>query len=296
MGWCTTSDLDEFLKAADAHLRARPVDNTLLLSAAEDFRADGCVASDPLFGWLEQGGGIRGAFVHVPPRPVLVGGLAPEASAVLADTLARLPRKVCGVDATAPAAEAFATTWRQRTGEAARVHRQTRVYRLTGPVPDLPSPPGNFRVATREDGDVVAAWLAAFDREVGVDLSGMSDAGVEDLLVRDRVRLWVTPDDVPVAMAIVTSPVAGAVRLSLVYTPPPLRHHGYGAATLVEASRAARQDGAAEVLLITDVSSPLTGGVRKRLGCVPCGDRLLLSFDPAVPAPRSPTLQSNGRQ
>ena len=129
MGWCTTTNLEEFLAAAGTHLGARPADNILLLAAAEELRAS---ASDALFGWLEQGSTgqgsagqgstVRGAFVHVPPKPVLLGGLAPEAAAVLANTLARLPRQVSGVDAATGAADAFAKAWTQRTGSAARVH------------------------------------------------------------------------------------------------------------------------------------------------------------------------------
>jgi len=284
MGWCTTPNLEEFLDAADAHMRARPADNTLLLAAIENLRTVGHGLPDPLFGWLEQGGGIRGAFVHVPPKPVLVGGLAPEAAAVLADVLTRLPRQVCGVDAPAPAADAFATTWRQRTGQAARVHRHTRVYRLSGLVPDLPGPPGTFRLATLGDHDVVAEWLGGFAREVG-DLSGTPDATVDDLLVSRSVRLWETTDNGPVAMAVVTGPVAGTARVGLVYTPPRLRHHGYASAALVEASRAARATGAAEVLLITDVSSPLSANLRQRLGCESVGDRLVLSFNAAPSGP-----------
>lgn len=286
MGWCTTSNLEEFLEAAETHMRARPADNTLLLTAVENLRAAASFAADALFGWLEQGGGVRGAFVHVPPRPVLVGGLAPEAAAVLADILARLPRNVSGIDAPAAAANAFATTWRQRTGQGTRVHQHTRVYRLTGLALDLPGPTGHFRTATPDDRDVVADWLGAFAREVG-DLSGTPDATVDDLLVSKSVQLWETPDRDPVAMTVVTAPVAGAVRISLVYTPPWVRHHGYASAALVAASRAAMEAGASEVLLITDVSSPLSGSLRQRLGSESAGDRLVLSFggSPSGPMP-----------
>src|ERR1700678_344241 len=121
MGWCTTRNLTEFRSAADAFLRSRPAENTLLLSAASELSAGGelgdgvSVPSDALFGWLEQADGIRGAFVHLPPDPVLVGSLAPEAAAALADALARLQRRLGGIDASVRAAEAFAATWKQRT-------------------------------------------------------------------------------------------------------------------------------------------------------------------------------------
>ena len=34
MGWCTTSDLDQFAAAAEGYLRFRAAENTMLLSAA----------------------------------------------------------------------------------------------------------------------------------------------------------------------------------------------------------------------------------------------------------------------
>jgi hypothetical protein len=281
MGWCTTSNLEDFLAAAGAHLRARPADNILLLAAAEELRA---VARDAFFGWLEQGSAVRGAFVQVPPKPVLLGGLAPEAAAVLASTLARLPRQVCGVDATAGAADAFAKAWTQRTGSAARVHHHTRVYRLTGPITDHPGPAGDARIAVRDDRGLVAAWLGEFSREVG-DLSGTPDATADELVASSGVTLWVTADG-PVAMATVTGQVAGVVRLSIVYTPPASRHHGYGSAALAAASNAALRGGAADVLMITDVSRPLTSSLRELLGCEPAGDRLVLSFEAGDPSRR----------
>jgi GNAT superfamily N-acetyltransferase len=265
--------MEEFQAAAGAYLRARPADNVLVLSAAEDLRA---ASRDALFGWLEQGSGVRGAFVHLTPRPVLLGGLAPEAAAVLASTLARLPRQVCGVDASVLAADAFANAWTQRTGCAARVYKHTRVYRLPGPIPDYPGPAGWPRIAADGDRDLVASWLGEFSHEVG-DLSGTPDATADHLVAGAGVTLWETADG-PVAMATVTGQVAGVVQLSIVYTPQESRHHGYGSAVMAAASRAALSGGAAEVLMITDVSRPLNSALQQRLGCEPAGARLVLSF------------------
>jgi GNAT superfamily N-acetyltransferase len=287
MGWCTTSNLEEFLTAADAHLKSRPLENALLLTVAEDLRAASANAGGSVFGWLEQGDAVRGAFIHTPSRPLLTGVLAPEAAAVLADSLSRQPRQVAAIDAASPAADAFAMTWTLRTGQLAQVHRHTRVYRLTNAAPGgpgMPGPPGALRVADSDDRAVVAKWLTEFGNEVG-DLSGTPDAAAGDLVRRGCVRLWESGVEGPVGMAVVTRPVAGASRVSLVYTPPGLRHHGYASAILAAASEAARQEGATEVVLITDVSSPLVGILSHRLGCEPVADRLVLSFAPArVPA------------
>jgi hypothetical protein len=151
MGWCTTSDLDQFTAAAEGYLRSRAAENTMLLSAALAVRsgwhaqvagqpsgpgpaADGPGgASGMLYGWWEppDGSGTRGAFVHDPAAPLLIAGRAPEMAAALAGTLSKLGRHVSGVDAPVEAADAFAAAWSQRERSSIRVHRHCRVYRLT---------------------------------------------------------------------------------------------------------------------------------------------------------------------
>ena len=157
MGWCTTSDLDQFAAAAEGYLRARAAENTLLLSVALAVRtgrpspvagrrpaAPAAPATMPgamaggndgglLYGWWEppDGSGARGAFIHDPTAPLLIAGRAPEMAAALAGTLSKLGRHVSGVDAPVEAADAFAAAWSQRPRSSIRVHRHCRVYRLT---------------------------------------------------------------------------------------------------------------------------------------------------------------------
>src|SRR5215469_9400666 len=173
MGWCTTHDLDRFLTEAGGYLSSRAAENMLLLAAAQaagtqdarpasvntrqpDDREAGATGPGPLFGWWEppDGGGTRGAFLHDPAEPLLIAGRAPETAASLAAALARAGRSVCGVDASAEAADAFAAAWSQRAGVATRVHRHTLVYRLAGvlPAPEalraprpVPGPTGRLR-------------------------------------------------------------------------------------------------------------------------------------------------------
>jgi len=285
MGWCTTSNLNDFLAAAGDYLRARSAENTLLLTAAESLRAAGQQPQGTLFGWWEpRAGGVRGAFLHAPPGPVVLAGRAPEAAAALAGTLTRRP--VRGVDASADVADAFAAAWRQRTGLSVRVHQHSRMYRLTGSAPEYPGPPGRARAATAADRELLVAWLRAFGRE-SRELVGTPETAADDLLGHSGAAFWQN-DDWPVSMATVTRPVAGTVRVAIVYTPPGLRHHGYAAAVTIAVSRAALAAGAREVLLITNLRSP--AGNALRMGYQPIGERVVLSFGPPTgPQPRYQT-------
>jgi GNAT superfamily N-acetyltransferase len=287
MGWVTTDKLDDFLRAADEHLLARPAENTVLLTAAETLRARGPSAfgqQAPLFGWWElPGGTVKGAFLHMPPDPVVLTRLPPEAAAALATTLARGGRTVPGVNASREAADAFAATWRNRTGDVTHVRQHTRLYRLATLMP-LRKADGGPRVATTADRDLTLSWFEAFAREVG-EMSGFHATAVDDLLGYGGLTFW-EADGVPVSMGGASRPVARMVWVGPVYTPPSLRRHGYGGSLAVAMSRAALEAGASEVLMFTDVGNSVSAALYMRMGYQPVADRVVLTFTPApVPAP-----------
>lgn len=90
------------------------------------------------------------------------------------------------------------------------------------------------------------------------------------------LMLW-EDDGVPVSMAGISPRVAGTVRVAAVYTPPENRGRGYAAAVTAEISRAAREAGARDVLLFTDLANPTSNGVYRRIGYRAVSDRLLIS-------------------
>ena len=322
MGWCTTHDLDRFLTEAGGYLSSRAAENMLLLAAAQsagdahhdarpvgapagqpDDREAEAIVPGPLFGWWEppDGGGTRGAFLHDPAEPLLIAGRAPETAASLAAALARAGRSVCGVDASAEAADAFAAAWSQRAGVATRVHRHTLVYRLAGaaaaPGPAEasqaprapqagPGPTGRLRTATEADRPLLVAWLTAFSAEVG-QLTGVPEASADELLGYGGAVFWEAGGQ-PVAMAAVTRPVMRTVRITMMYTPPEHRHNGYAVAVTLAVSHAELARRASEVVLITDSNRPHRQAAQ--LGYELIGERAVLRFGPATGSiPRLPT-------
>jgi hypothetical protein len=288
-----------------------------------------------LFGWWEppDGSDPRGAFLHDPAVPLLISGRAPEMAAALAATLSKMGRLVRGVDAPIEVADAFAAAWSQRAGLSVRVHRHCRVYRLAGagaapgadawPPPEAPGPVGRLRVATPADHALLAEWLAAFAAEAAERTGSPHDLAA-DLISYGGAIFWEVPQkssrrlgpahylasprhrDVaqfgepahqPVALATLTRPVAGTVRISTVYTPPERRHNGYAAAVTHAVSRAVlagAAPGAAsargcvnEVVMITDRNRPDRWGARPGYQLI--GERAVLRFGPATgPLPRLP--------
>lgn len=289
MGWHTTADLGEFLTAAGGYLRTHAAENIVLLTAAQDAldggRSGRRRSGDTLYGWWEPPDGAepRGAFLHDASGPLLVAGRAPETAAALAAPLARAGRVVSGVDAPEAAADAFADAWRQRAGMAVKMHRACHVHRLAGPVAEYAAPPGHARSATWADRDLLVHWLRAFGNEVG-DLSAIPEASADDMLGYGGAAFW-ERDTRPAAMAMVAPAVAGAVRVSNLYTPPEQRGRGYAIAVLVAVSRAALVGRAREVVMITDDTRPMRRAAR--LGFEVVGERAMLSFGPPTgPMPR----------
>jgi hypothetical protein len=302
------------------------------------------------------GGGPRGAFLHDPAAPLLITGLLPEMAASLAATLAKIGRPVLGVDAPTEAADAFAAAWSQRAGTAVRLHKHCHVYRLAGPgtapvpapvtppgnprgarpaapppagralpgagawpPPQLSLPPGRLRVATSSDQPLLADWLAAFANETAERIGSPPELAA-DLISYGGAVFWEAPQQPagqPSALATLTRPVAGTVRISMLYTPPDRRHGGYASALTMAVTRAvlsgpapadpvlpgpvlpgpvlpgtaggAELNGgrAAEIVMITDRNRPDSWATR--LGYQLVSERAVLRFGPVTgPVPRLP--------
>ena len=289
-----------------------------------------------------DGGEPRGVFLHDPAAPLLISGLVPEIAASLAATLAKMGRPVLGVDAPTDVADAFAAAWSQRAGTGVRMHRHCHVYRLAGPgagpgaapgaappagrglpgagawpPPPLPAPPGRLRVATVGDRPLLAEWLAAFAKETAERIGPPFDLAAE-LISYGGAVFWETPQRpgrpwdaaqagelaaLPAALATLTRPVAGTVRISMLYTPPERRHGGYATALTLAVSHAVLSGagsggrGAHEIVMITDRNRPNQWATR--LGYQLVCERAVLRFGPVTgtvprvhrtgPMPRLPT-------
>lgn len=212
------------------------------------------------------------------------------------------------------------------------------------PPPQLPAPPGGIRVATAGDEPLLADWLTAFANETAgrigppLDLAAElisyggavfweapqrpgrpwdaahflpgarhRDASRKDASRKDAAQAR-EPACQPVALATLTRPVAGTVRLGILYTPPERRHGGYASALTMAVSLAVLSgpvppgtapDGGRphEIVMITDRNRPNMWATR--LGYQLVSERAVLRFGPLTgpvsrmnktgPMPRLPT-------
>jgi hypothetical protein len=200
--------------------------------------------------------------------------------------------------------------------------------------PGPPGPPGRLRVATAGDVGLLAGWLAAFATETAERIGSPPDLA-RDLIGYGGAVFWEAPEAPPklsrlreaahhlaithhrdpaqygepayqpMALATFTRPVAGVVRISMVYTLPERRRGGYATALTLAVSRAvltgAGPDDAPErahgvlgdmsrhvneVVMITDKNRPDRWG--GRFGYQLLGERAVLRFGPVTgPLPRA---------
>ena len=194
MAWQFTEDVESYLAAAGGFLRARPAENTVILTAAAAVRARGAGAfggSAPLFGWQgEPDGAVTAAFLHTPPFPVVLTAMNDGHAAALAAELAARGGQPAGVNAAPEPATAFAAAWQDHTGQAARPGMRMRLYALGQLLPPARPPPGQARTASAEDTALLLAWLDAFHDEAGPQGPNESERLVNDRIGFGGLVLW----------------------------------------------------------------------------------------------------------
>jgi hypothetical protein len=194
------------------------------------------------------------------------------------------------------------------------------------PPPQSPASAGRLRLVTADDRGLLIDLLVAYGIEAGERIGSPPEVA-DDLISYGGAVLWEVPQRTsrlkeaahylvspqhrdaaqqqtepalqPVAMAAVARPVAGTVRINIVYTMPDRRRSGHAAAVTLEVSRAVlagtvpacASERATEVVMIAD-------GTRSdrraaRLGYQLVGERAVLRFGPATGS--LPRLQSTTR-
>ncbi len=255
-------------QAAGTFLESRPIEHNMILTLLRER------IERPLPGrywWIAESGEVRGVAFQSPRSfkvtvtPMPLDAVGPLVDAVIADA-PDLP----GVTGGAATAAAFAGAWSERSSAAPRPIEGQRLYRA-----DQIRPPdgvvGAPRVAVPDDLDLLARWFVAFQDEVG-GLPVVDDPRVAlaEPLAGGRIWVW-EHDDQVVSAAMISRSVAGAARVSFVFTPPEQRARGYAGATV--GSLCARSLGPERpfgtvdaCLLYTQLHNATSNGVYRRLG------------------------------
>lgn len=267
---------------AGSFLRSRPVEHSVILTnLAQAVAGSGSARPAGLPGdlwwWVDDGADVVAVLMHRPPHGASLSTGPPEAMALLAGALRDERPWLGGVGGPTACTRAFAQVWQATGGPPASIGMRQRILvaeTLTPP----PAVDGEHRLASVADVPTLRPWGAAFVREAtprspvhaAVDhVSGRVAAG--------QLHVW----DVggrPVSMAAVPPPEAEVARVQLVYTPPPLRRKGFGAACVAAVTGQQLAHPGRRCMLYTDSANPTSNALYERLGYRPVGEALDLLF------------------
>jgi predicted GNAT family acetyltransferase len=269
----TDPDPRTFATRALDWLYRDPVRNNVICTVL-DARLDGTRELEPGSRWLrvvDEAGELRGVAIQTPPRGPLLSPMPAVAAAVLADALAEgtaLP----AVDGPAAETRAFADRYARLTGVAVEPGLGMRLYRLDA-VEQPDGVPGRFRAVVPSDRELIVSWVDEFSREATPDHPRIDAASQVDDRLRRGGLMWLWEDGgQPVSFLWLSVPVAGAVRISAVYTPPDHRGRGYASACVAAASAHALATGATACVLYTDLANPTSNKIYQRVGYRPVAD------------------------
>jgi hypothetical protein len=219
--------------------------------------------------WLVVDGGRPvAAALRTPPYNLILG--RPESVAALAELAEAVAgQDLPGVVGATPEVEAFADLRAARTGATATLSMRQGVYALEK-VESLPPVPGEPRVATLADRDLVLRWWIAFVEEVMHEAGpghDRAEASVDHKLSSPEggMLLWEDDGEV-VSFAGWGSPTPNGMRVGPVYTPPELRGRGYATAASAELSRRLLASGRRFCFLYTDLANPTSNAIYERIG------------------------------
>lgn len=273
-------DSRKFRALAGELYSADPVRHTVALTVMARSLTDDPPAGQepPVMVTVHDGGAVVGAALRSPPWPMIVSGLPVDTMDAVVARWLQIDPELPGVNGPRGLAEAFAATWARHTGAGLRETMAGRLYRLTELSP--PTVPGRMRLASDADIHLLAGWQLAFQVEaIGHERqSGDRAEHLRRLLAMgDGLALWEL-DGQTVSWALASKPVDGMSRVGPVYTPPEQRGRGYGSAITAAISRWARDAGADQVLLFTDLANPTSNSIYQKIGYRPVYDSTELEF------------------
>jgi predicted GNAT family acetyltransferase len=235
---------------------------------------------DPWFATVHDSDGISALSWRTPPY--LVGlawhaGDPEEAVALLIEVIRERWTEIPGITGHREVTDPFAERWCQTCRTSIKSTMAQRLYRLDS-VNEVPAPHGQIRLATLADKDLVFEWAYAF----GVEAMGPANANtpqrdISPFIEKGMVYLW-EEGGKPVSVAMKARPTDHGTSVSLVYTPPEYRRHGYATACVAGVCRDILKSGYDFCTLYADLSNLTSNSIYMKIGFKPVCDSVQYSF------------------
>ncbi|MGH3883284.1 MAG: GNAT family N-acetyltransferase [Pseudonocardiaceae bacterium] len=275
-------NLAEFVALIRPLLERDPVRHTSVLTLTHLLMRASEAEDPPVLLTVHRGESLAGAAICTPPWPLIVSALPAGCAGAAVEVLAVGYPALPGAFGPRDEAEAFAGNWSARTGASMHERMAQRLFALQGLTPPA-GMQGTVRQAGIGDLELLAQWRQDFADEANGGLRGRGSAAQQNrraLAAGNVALLWEVAGQ-PVAWASASAPLAGMSRIAPVYTLPQHRGNGYGSAVTAAAAGWARQAGAKQVVLFTDLANPVTNLIYPRIGFRPVLDAVEFAFTPA---------------
>jgi predicted GNAT family acetyltransferase len=276
------SDAADFLRKTGDLLRSDEARYGLIYGIARLVEADPHHYGEetPFFWVVNDGNRISAMSWRTPPFPVGLAwnaGRPEEAVPLLIEAIHRRWAEIPGVTGHREIADPFAARWCKDFGTSVKSTMAQRIYRLDS-ANDVPPVPGRLRLATMADKDLISRWRRSFTVEA-IDPSGRSipEWDVTPSIERGAIYLWEYLEK-PVSMVMKGRPTEHGMSVTLVYTPPELRRHGYATACVTGVCRDILRGGYDFCTLYTDLSNPTSNSIYMKIGFKPVCDSVEHSF------------------
>lgn len=270
-------DPASFFAHAAPFLERREAENNVLLGMRARLEENPRPFSDegPYLAVAESNGEVVAVAFQTPPHAL---GLAPTEHEAAVDLFAddARSRDLPGVVGPVALAARFAARWEERTGAAARLALEERIYEAREGLPPG-GVPGLYREYRAGDRATVASWMDAFVTEALAEAPPARRESGEDWIARRMadpdggIAVW-EDGGAPVSVAGFGSPTPNGIRVGPVYTPPPLRGRGYASAVVGELTARLLAGGRSLCFLFTDRANPTSNAIYQRVGYRPVAD------------------------
>ena len=228
-------------------------------------------------GWVvEDDGEVRAAGLQTNDyNLVLSESDDPVAVRQLAQHIGPLP----GVVGPRPAVDQFVAA---RLEESLVVMDQG-VYVLTE-VNDVDPAPGESRLATLDDVDLIVEWVMAFQAEAlgEVDPEGIGRVVRTRVAGDNRSAGFMIYEDAGEIVSISghSGPTGSGIKIAPVYTPSEKRGKGYATNLVADHSRWLLEHGYESCFLYTDMANPTSNSIYQRIGYRKVGEAAQYEFAP----------------
>ena len=256
----TTDAPEHLLDAGGTFLRQDPVRHNVILTILEARIAH----PEPGRYWVAYADGlVRGVALQSPTHFfATVTPMTHEIVTAVVDAIVEHGVNLPGVNGEAATAARFAGHWTECTRSAAHPVLGQRIYEVADVVPPAHTA-GHLRQAHDRDRDLLVSWFGEFEAESGASGGHTAAETVDRRLPAGH--LWIWDNAEPVAMAGLSDPVAGVVRVGPVYTPREHRSHGYASGLVAAVSVRVRARGH-RCILYTDLSNPTSNSIYRAIG------------------------------